>query len=288
MTKQVVALAGVTNIGKTGWLLLMAERNPELPFYILDTQNRVAAVAAGVTIDGKVPSNVEYFAIDEANEEQHPIEQGKAWMKEVVIPAAKEGTIVYCVDMVGKVWDWARDFYVWKQTGKHQADLDSKAGKSGVKTDFNVGIDDQHSWSRIKGWHNDLVYVPINSPLFDKAHVLLTSAVRDMRTDPKNPLRDKDEDVITMWKHFGQVLPESEKHLTYEAYTVLGQDFTVGEALQRKHRITLIKDMKRGRSDSIEFFRKETLDVDSDGMWDVWGTYCRLRGVESTDLGVIE
>lgn len=279
--KQVVALAGTTNIGKTGWLVLMAEQNPDLPFYILDTQYRVKTVAQGVTRDGEVPANVTVGVVDEAEGKLHPIEQALNFMNTKVKPALGKGTMVYAVDMVGKIWEWAQDYYVYTKTGKHQ----SEVNQSG-KNDFNPGIDERHSWARIKGWHNSIVYAPINSPSFERCHVLLTAGIRDMRLDASNPIADKDQDIIDMWKHFGQVLPESEKHLTYEVYTMLGQDFIMMNGLKRKHRLTLVKDMKRGRNDEVDFFRRETLE-ETDGMWDVWGTYCKLRGIEDTKLGEI-
>lgn len=287
MGKQVVGLAGNENIGKSGFLLLMAEANPTMTAFILDTQNRMKKVAEGVTENGELPPNVHLGVIDEVMDDEetklHPMEQALNWMNKEVKPAivGKPGTFIYGVDMVGKIWEWAQDYWPYTHGGKRQADIEPKVGK----TNFTVGIDDQHSWQRIKGWHNTLTYNMINSPKFDNTHCFFTTGVRDMRKDSKNPIADKDPDMLGMWQQFGNVLPDCEKHLTYEVYTMLAQSFMLDSKFQRKHHLTLVKEMKRGRSDVVELFRKAPIEVDEDGMWDTWGTYCALRreGVTALD-----
>lgn len=247
--REKVLLSGETNTSKTLSLVSLALLYPNNQVIILDPDDGAEKTIAELGVD--LPN----LTLVPVTDDWAELIGNYQKIKEVLGPGDW-----LCMDMLGRFWDLAQQFYSSYVFGRSPLEHLMTMRKQTEKVSFG-GFDGLTDWALIKRLHNEQLMD--DAVIRSNFNVMATTSVREYLSMEKAP-KTGQEGIYA--SEFG-VKPEGEKHLIYR--------FDTQAVMYRKrdgsYNFRLVRD--RGRAVDT----KQEFNITGSSFWQV---YCDMRGIE--------
>lgn len=255
--REKVLLVGDSNTSKTFSLISLAILMPDKKIVVFDPDDGTSKVLGELGLDLPDLPNLSIVPV-RAN-----------WKvtidKYVEVKSSLSPNDWLCLDMLGRFWDLAQQYYSEEVFGQDPLDHILTLKRQAHQVNFG-GFDGLQDWSLIKRLHNEKLVD--DAVLWSEFNVMCTTAIKEYLPVEKVPKTG----IASLYaKEFG-IKPEGEKHNIYrfDTQAVVYRKVNKETGLATYH-FRLVRD--RGRTVNLQ----EEFDITGKSFYEV---YAQFRGIE--------
>lgn len=250
--REKILLVGDSNTSKTFSLIALAVQMPDKKVVIFDPDDGTGKVLGEL---GLTLADLPNLSIKSVKNDWDKLKEDYDESKEEL----GEGDWL-CLDMMGRFWDMAQNYYSVSVFGKSHAEHLMMLKRQAQSTSFG-GFDGLQDWPLIKNIHNtDFVD---DAVLYSPFNVMCTTSVTPFSPKEKVPKKG----TLSMYASEFGVKPEGEKHNVYrfdtQAFMYRLEDDT--------YHFRMIRD--RGRTINL----KKEFDITGKSFYEVYAEYREIE-----------